>query len=75
MILFSGVCDINHVKCDINHVKCDIIDISATFFPTFPTKTASKKIFLMQIITVIQFKYDIIVAHVFEIIPSSHYRG
>ena len=24
MILFTGVCDINHVKCDINQVKCDI---------------------------------------------------
>ena len=24
VILFSGVCDINHVKCDINQVKCDI---------------------------------------------------
>ena len=24
VILFTGVCDINHVKCDINQVKCDI---------------------------------------------------
>ena len=24
VILFSDVCDINHVKCDINQVKCDI---------------------------------------------------
>ena len=73
MILFSAVCDINHVKCDINQVKCDInqvkcdinqvkcdiIQMSFKMFPTFPIKMGSKKYFFIQINNfVIQFKYD-----------------
>ena len=56
--MFSGVCDINHVKCDINQVKCDInqvkrdiIQMSCEIFPAFPVKMGSKKIFFIQIIT------------------------
>ena len=73
MILFSGVCDINHVKCDINQVKCDInqvkcdinqvkCDIIQMSFQNvskiFLQKWEVKNIFHSNNNFVIQFKYD-----------------